>query len=792
MTADSSGPVAGRSVTRVDALAKVTGRAGYAVDHRVPGCLHARVVRSQRAHARLAGISRDAALAVPGCVAVITAEDLLAAAAGRRGTSPLFLRFGHVVPDHAILAHGKVRYYGEPVAVVVAQSPYAAYDAAELVEVGYEDLPALMSPASALAQGAPAIHEQRYAGDSIMPATASGEESGRWEPNVAYQAGLAWGDATAALACAPVVVESSGHFPMLYAYPMEPYNAVADFRDGTLEVTSCAQHPFQVERDLARVFGLPLNRVRVQVPYIGGGYGAKSYTKIEPLTALAAWYTRRPVKLVLDIEESIYTTRADSADVTVRSGFDRDGTLIVRQFDITLDTGAYLDNSAQVLEKSVNRCFGPYRIPHLQVSARAVYTTTSPASSYRGFGAAHCSFASETNMDRAAAQLGIDPVELRRRNLVARGEELLPGRRPMDTDLADDLAVLREAITGYRPSGGRALRATGVSCTVADAGALPSSTAQVRILSDGSVMLHTGATEMGQGSHTVLCQIVAQELGVPLDLVLVAPPDTLTSPFERTTGASRTTTIVGTAVQRACQDALEKVARMAAEIDGPGTVARDRADAQVIRGSADFAKVIRAWFGPGGGEVAGIGVVRKAGNFAQLPPFWEVGMVAVQVAIDPDTGQLDVEHLVTIGDVGKALNPVGVEGQDLGAATQGLGGALWEELIYDGQQIANANIIEYRVPRISDMPGRIDTILIERGDGPGPYGSKGVGEGARGPMGGAVASAVAAATGVWPDRLPLTPERIWRLCQEGKATAAPGEPVDGGETSRDAAQEAGK
>ncbi|HVT66223.1 MAG TPA: molybdopterin cofactor-binding domain-containing protein, partial [Trebonia sp.] len=524
MTAAGSGPLAGQSVARVDALAKVTGRAGYAVDHRLPGSLHARVVRSQRAHARLAGVSRDAALAVPGCVAVITAADLLAAAA-RRGTE-LFLRFGHVVPDHAILACDKVRYYGEPVAVVVAETPYAAYDAAALVEVGYEDLPALISPADALAADAPAIHEGRYAGDSIMPGTASGDETGTWQPNVAYQSGLSWGDAAAALASAAVVVETSGHFPMLFAYPMEPYNAVASWQDGTLEVTSCAQHPFQVERDLARVFGLPLSRVRVQVPYIGGGYGAKSYTKVEPLTALAAWYTRRPVKLVLDAEESMYTTRADAADVTVRSGFDADGILIARQFDIILDTGAYVDNSAQVLEKSVHRCFGPYKIPHLQVTARAVYTTTAPASSYRGFGAAHCSFASETNMDRAAAELGIDPVELRRRNLLAPGDQVLPGRRAMDTDLAGDLAVMREAIAAYRPApraaetgaaGPHVLRATGISCTVADAGSQPSSTAQVRILSDGSVVLHTGATEMGQGSHTVLSQIVAGELGVPLE-----------------------------------------------------------------------------------------------------------------------------------------------------------------------------------------------------------------------------------------------------------------------------------
>jgi CO/xanthine dehydrogenase Mo-binding subunit len=710
-------------------------------------------------------VSREAALAVPGCVAVITAEDLIGRSRERRD-APLFLRFGHIVPDHWILAREKVRYYGEPVAIVLAETPYAAYDAARLVDVDYVDLPPAMSAAEALRPDAPVVHEHRYGRDPATSGDSAGDLSGR-HPNVAHQIDLCWGDPAAALAAAAIVVETTAHYPMLYAYAMEPYNAVAVFRDGRLEVTSPAQHPFQVARDLARVFGMPLSHVSVKVPYIGGGYGSKSYTKVEPLVAVAAWYAGRPVKLVLDVEESIYTTRADSADITVRSGFDRDGILISREFDIVLDSGAYADNSPQILNKTVNRCFGPYRVPHLRVHGRAVYTTTSPASSYRGLGAFQGNLAGETNMDQAAEKLGIDPFELRRRNLVSRGEALLPGGRPMDADLASDMALLRETLTMHRPSRDGRLRGTGFGCSASDAGAVPASTAQVRILADGSVVLHTGATEMGQGSHTVLSQIVADELGVPLERISVAPVDTLTSPFERSTGASRTTAIVGTAVQQACRDALAKIQRMAADLANPGTAGS--AAPQARPDGHDFASVICAWFDPGCGQVVGTGAVRRADRFGQLPAFWEIGMVGVQVAVDPDTGQVAVEHLVTVADAGKAINPAQVEGQDLGAATQGLGAALSEELVYDGPQVANANMVDYRVPRVADMPHRIDTLIVERGDGPGPHGAKGVGEGARNPVGGAIAAAVARATGTWPDRLPLTPERVWRLCRGGSA-----------------------
>jgi CO/xanthine dehydrogenase Mo-binding subunit/aerobic-type carbon monoxide dehydrogenase small subunit (CoxS/CutS family) len=742
----------GQPSPRIDARAKLTGTAIYATDLHVPGMLHGRAVRATRAHARLVAIDARDALAVDGVVAVVTAADL----------EGLFPRFGHLVADHPILSIDKVRYWGEPVALVLAETVHAAADGAEAVQVTYDELPPLMTTAAALATDAPLIHEEPYEpGDAAFDEALSAREPS----NVAHRVEQGWGDVDAALAAAELVVETTMRYPMLYAYAMEPYNALASYTDDHLEVWTTAQHPFMVREDLARVFSLPLASVRVVSPFVGGGYGSKSYTKVEPLAAIGSWATRRPVKVVLDVEESVLTTRADAAVVTVRTGFDREGTILARDVDIELDGGAYADNGPLVLAKAVNRSFGPYRVPNLRARGRSVYTNTVPSSSYRGFGAPQGSLAGEVNLDQAAQRLAIDPVELRSRNLLRRGDELLPGRRPLDADLHADLDLLAKTLQ-WAEAPDEALSGIGFGCTASDAGALPVSCAHVRVQADGSVVLLTGSAELGQGSRTALAQLVVGELGV--DHVQVVQSDTHTTPYERTTGASRTTTLTGLAVLRACDDARRTLHDMAAEVLGvqaselaarPGGV--EAPDGRLLT----FAEVVRQWFGASAGDVTGIGVVRPAGELAQLPPFWEIGAVGVEVSVERDTGRVTVEHLVTVGDVGFAINPALVEGQDLGAATQGLGAALFEELVYDGPQALNPNLIDYRVPRVRDMPRRIDTLVAERGDGAGPYGAKGAGEGSLNPVGPAVASAVARAVGRWPTRLPLTPERVWRLIE---------------------------
>ena len=807
---------------RRDAWEKVTGRARYAVDAVLPNMAHAAVVRSERAHAYLTAIDRAEAEAAPGVITVVTAEDL----------GDLGRRFGHIVPDHAILAVDKVRYYGEPVAVVVAETPHQAADAAELVWVDYDDLPALTDAATALASDV-LIHEQSYVepGQKFLDVAPAASTD-----NVAHRNELAWGDAEAALAAAATVVETMTTFPLVYGYAMETYNALADWQPGSLHVVSTAQHPLMVRRELARMFSLPLAAVRVEVPYIGGGYGSKSYTKLEPLAAAASWAAGRPVKVTTDVEAAMYTTRADGALVTVRTGFDADARICARDIDIRFDTGAYADNSPLVLTKSINRSFGPYRMPNLRVRGVAAYTNTSPASSYRGFGAPQAALAGELNMDMAAERLGIDPVELRRRNLLAPGDTIIEGKRPLDADLVADLDAIVCALDQHAAdrdaavqAGGDqhaavdsgALRGRAVAVTASDAGASPISTAQVRMHADGSVTLLVSSTEMGQGSRTALAQIAARELCVPIKAVAVGQSDTRFTPFEWTTGASRTTTIVGLAVQAACDDLWDNLRAKAADSAGvpvdavvvhggrlhltadiSGTVSGSGAGGDVVgehgtglgagaadalgaggrgTGAADAApvvtdsgsgltpaEVIRQWFGADAGEVVGVGVIRRDGATAVLPPFWEIGAVGVEVSVDAATGEVTVEHLVTVGDVGYAVNPDLVKGQDLGAATQGLGIALWEEMVYDGEQLTNPNLVEYRVPRLRDTPRRITSVLAERGDGAGPYGAKGAGEGALNPVPAAVAAAVGRAVGVWPTELPLTPPRVWSLLQQAQ------------------------
>src|SRR2546428_13212999 len=326
--------VVGTSARRVDGVAKVTGAARYAIDLSVPGMAHAIVVRSTRAHARIVGVEREAARRKPGVLAVVTGDDLIAA-----GLTPYY---GHVVLDHPVLAIGRVRYHGEPVALVVAETRLDAIEAADRVEIAYAELRAVIDADEALADGPPGLHETRRerVGDEGMD-----QGEGALAGNLCAIATVEWGDVEAAFAKAHLIVAGEYRYPMLYGYAMEPYNALALFDQGDLVVHSTAQHVYMVQRDLARMFGLPLSRVRVSAPYVGGGYGTKSYTKVEGMTAMAAYFSGRPVKLDLSVEEAMLTTRSDGAHIRARSAFRRDGTLLARDFDLVLNSGAYTDNS---------------------------------------------------------------------------------------------------------------------------------------------------------------------------------------------------------------------------------------------------------------------------------------------------------------------------------------------------------------------------------------------------------------------------------------------------------------
>lgn len=748
----------GVSVPRRDGRAKVTGTAQFTVDLEVPGMAHAKLLRSPYAHARIRSIDVSGARAAPNVIAVVTAADL----------AELELRYGHAVADHPLIADGVVRFAGEPVVGVVAEDPLSAELALEQIEVDFEPLPFATDPLAALTADAPVLHPTR---------AERGEHRGFEEPlegehpNVCSISEHAWGDVEAAFAGASLVVEGEYRYPMAYAYAMEPYVAIAQWRQDQLTVWSSAQHPFMVRADLARVFRRPLASIRVSVPYVGGGYGSKSYTKIEPLVAALALRAGRPVRLALSVEEAILTTRSVPAIIRARTALDGEGRILAREAEIVMNGGAYAENSPRVANNAAKSLAGPYRIPAARFVSRAVYTNTAPGSSYRGLGAPQAIFAGESQLDEAAERLGIDPVELRRRNLLRPGERAWPEARPLDADLAADLdsVVTELALPGPAgPGRGRA-----VALAVSRGGAEPIGSAIVRLLSDGSVVLLCGSVEMGQGSSTVLPQIAAAELGIDLDRVHLVQSDTAAASYDRSTGASRTTTIMGLAIQRAAAEVKRQLREWAAEtldVD-PATLPEERAGLRIEGRLVAWDEIIRRWFGGGSGEVVGAGYIRRAGVTQELPLFWESGLLGMEASVDAETGQIRVERMVTLGDVGRAVHPLMAESQDTGGAIMGLGVALREELLYDGQTLVNGNLYDYRVPRSTDLPP-MTSFFAERADGLGPYGIKGAGEAAVNPVAPALAGAVASATGVRLREVPLTPERVWRALRDHAPTTS--------------------
>jgi CO/xanthine dehydrogenase Mo-binding subunit len=748
--------VVNHSIPRRDGRVKVTGKAQYVADLKLIGMAYAKVLRSPFAHAKIISIDKSRAEAHPGVYCVVTGYDL-------DGLNPYF---GHAVKDHPLLAIEKVRYAGEPVAAVVAIDERIAFEALEFIDVKYEELKGVFTPEEAMAKDAPLLHERKFEAGALRG--FEGEVTAGKGTNICQTHKIQWGDIEKAFKEAASVVEGNYYFPMTYAYAMEPYVAVADVTDQGVTIYSSAQHPFMVRHDLKSIFNLPVSKVRLIVPFVGGGYGSKSYTKVEPLTAACSWKAKRPVKLQLTVEEAMLTTRSDDAYTWMRTAADKNGKIIARQAKIVMNTGAYAENSPLVVEKSTNRCVGPYAIPNVLIENCSLYTNTVPASSYRGFGCAQVTLPGESQIDELAAKIGKDPYEFRLANAAKPGEEFFPGMRPFDGTLKQDLDTAAKAVGWgtHLPKGhGRTVAVSG-----SDAGAYPLTSTAVRVHADGSVTIMTGSTELGQGSHTVLPQIAAEELGVPFENVNVVSSDTAITPYDRSTGASRTTTLMGSAVLEASREAIQQMVVMAADV-----LKAKVEDIQTVRGGVrcgevelNWSQVISKFYALPDGEVIGRSYIRKAGKFAALPVFWEAAATGVEISVDEETGKITMEKLATVGDVGLAINPALAEGQDIGAATMGMGIGLFEELVYEGSQLMNGSILDYRLPRFSDLPKQVELHLVQNQDGVGPYGAKGGGEASLNSMAANIANAVDRAVGVRIRQAPLTPERVWRALQEKK------------------------
>ena len=746
--------VVNHSIPRRDGRVKVTGKAQYVADLKLIGMAYAKVLRSPFAHAKIISIDKSRAEAHPGVYCVVTGYDL-------DGLNPYF---GHAVKDHPLLAIEKVRYAGEPVAAVVAIDERTAFEALEFIDVKYEELKGVFTPEEAMAKNAPLLHEKKFEAGALRG--FEGEVTAGKGTNICQTHKIQWGDVEKAFKEAATVVEGNYYFPMTYAYAMEPYVAVADVTDQGVTIYSSAQHPFMVRHDLKSIFNLPVSKVRLIVPFVGGGYGSKSYTKVEPLTAACSWKAKRPVKLQLTVEEAMLTTRSDDAYTWMRTAADANGKIIARQAKIVMNTGAYAENSPLVVEKSTNRCVGPYAIPNVLIENSSLYTNTVPASSYRGFGCAQVTLPGESQIDELAAKIGKDPYEFRLANAAKPGEEFFPGMRPFDGTLKEDLETAAKSIGWGTPlpkGHGRTVAVSG-----SDAGAYPLTSTAVRVHADGSVTIMTGSTELGQGSHTVLPQIAAEALGVPFENVNVVSSDTAITPYDRSTGASRTTTLMGSAVLEASQEAIQQMVVMAADV-----LKAKVEDIQTVRGGVrcgevqlNWSQVISKFYALPDGEVIGRSYIRKSGKFAALPVFWEAAATGVEISVDEETGKITMEKLATVGDVGLAINPALAEGQDIGAATMGMGIGLFEELVYDGSQLLNGSILDYRLPRFSDLPKHVELHLVQNQDGVGPFGAKGGGEASLNSMAANIANAVDRAVGVRIRQAPLTPERVWRALQE--------------------------
>jgi CO/xanthine dehydrogenase Mo-binding subunit len=753
----------GVSRPRKDAREKLSGQAQYVGDMEMAGMLHGSVLRSPYAHARIASIDFSAALALEGVAAILTAADL----------DDIEPYYGHAIKDRPIVAIDRVRFAGEPVAAVAAVDEATAQAAVRAIEVVYEQLPVLGTIEQAIAPEAPRLHDRVPKIGLFHGLGDLGEQQG----NVCYRHVIEAGDVEAAREQAAFTVEGTYTFPAVYQYAMETHATIAHYHGDGVTLWANCQHPFLVQAEIADLFGLPIGSVRIVVGYLGGGFGSKSYTKLEPLTVALARKAGRPVRIVNRVEESMVTSRRHGMRAWMRTTADADGELLTREVRFWMDTGAYADNGPRVTATGADAAAGPYRFAAVSVQANCVYCNTPPSGSYRAFGATHLQWIGESQLEELARQAGVDPLELRRRCLVLPGEPVRPdgSGKPLDADLVGDVERVAEAV-GWggqrRPWIGR-----GVSVGLLAAGAHPVSRASVRLCSDGSADVYVGTTEMGQGPRTVMAQIAAEELCLSSELVRVHGADTRFTPYDRSTGASRSTTVAGLAVKRAAEAVAERLRETAGELwdtDGELVELRD-GHASYAGEEISFADLIAKRFGFRGGEIIEGGEVRPSGgdtgSYAEGPHFWEVCVAGAEVAVDPDTGVITVLRTATVADVGKAINPQLVERQDEGATMQGIGNALFEEMrIVDGE-VVNDTLLEYRVPRIADLPGSMTSIIVENADGPGPYGAKGCGEGALAAVPAAIVCALADA-GVSMNELPLTPERVWWRIQEQRPGTA--------------------
>ncbi len=735
----------GRSLPRPDAQAKVTGAARYAADLAFEGMLHAKVLRSRYPHARLLSVNTRQAAAVPGVVAVLTARDV-----------PGVNRHGLERPDWPVLCDDRVRYIGDAIAVVVAETEAVAAQALELIEVSYEPLEVVDSPERALEPDVPLLHEGG---------------------NVAKHIHLERGDLAQGFAQAEVIVEHTYRTARAEHAFLEPECSVAvPGADGRITVYVGSQIPFEDRRQVAEALGLPESRVRVVHTETGGTFGGKEDIAGQIHAALAAWVTRRPVKLVYTRPESIIAhPKRHPTVIRLKTGATREGKLVALEAHILGDTGAYASLGSYVMTRTATHATGPYEIPHVWIDCRAVYTNNIPSGAFRGFGVPQSAFAVETQMDLLAERLGLSPWEIRRRNafragsITGTGQELREGVGLLETlDRAEAAWTGLGGAWSGGGSGGKR-RAWGVACAFKNVGlgggAPDTAGASVEVTPEGRVLVKAGAAEVGQGLVGVLCQIAAEELGVDVGRVDALVGDTDLTLDGGATTASRQSYITGNAARLAARSLRQTLAAVAAEALGLPVERLSFARERIGQGERWLSWEEAVALAQGAGRALRTEQIykppetRPLGQGGDMHFAFGYAAQAVEVEVDTATGEVKVLRVIAAHDVGQAINPLGVLGQIEGGVVMGMGLGLTEEVtMRDGLPLVT-NLAQYRIPTVAEMP-EILPIVVEDPAPEGPYGAKGIGEIPSIPTPAAIANAIYRACGARVWEIPATPERV--------------------------------
>jgi CO/xanthine dehydrogenase Mo-binding subunit len=760
-----------RSVRRLEGRAKVDGSAEYIFNLNLPGMLYGKIARSSIPHGRIVSIDATAALALEGVHAVITGDDVR-----RLIPNPYY---GPAFHDQPILALEKVRYSGEPVAVALATDPHVAEEAADLIAVEYEPLEPVFDEVAAAKADAPIIHE------TLKPAATFTDLKylqGRSGTNVALTANTVRGDVEKGFRESDQIFENIFRNGKVIHAPLEPFVTVGEPTSNGLTIHTSSQSPSFVRSEVSRLLGWPENRVRVRTAFLGGGFGGKLYIKLEALVAACTLLVRKPVRIALSMEEQFYTITKHGATVRLKTGVKKDGQILAREVEVWWNGGAYADIGPRVAQKSGFTSAGPYDIENIGIKSHAIYTNEPPAGALRGFGISQVVWAYESQMDMIAQALGIEPLDIRRRNLLREGRPHATGMMMTDIDIDAVLDRLAERMEWNRPfdhGSGTVRRGRGIAIGIKACVAPTTSVAMVNIYGDGSCGVCCSTVDMGQGSDTAMAQIAAEVLTITAESVRVIHPDTDVTPYDMATLGSRSTYHMGNAVAAAAKDARAQLLRIAAAVLKTDVSELECRDGGVVMRSGvrmTFREVMAARFAMQAGNIIGVGSFappyekpdQATGQSRQITPFWMLGGAGAEIEVDTETGQIRVTKLVNVGDAGSPINPDIVERQLVGAGTMQFGFTLFEEMVFNEGQVVNASFADYKIPGMLDIPENLTGEMVEVPHRDGPFGAKGVGETGMFCVSPALGNALYNAIEVRLTEMPLTPERVLRALRQAQ------------------------